>query len=314
MGPMDDGGRWYFSYTPTRDDEDALDALRRATALDVDAEVLSEMDWTAYQLVAERYRDNRVFLAGDASHLHPPYGGYGMNLGIGDAVDIGWKLSAVLQGWGSEALLDSYEAERRPVHIRTIEEAMFNHTHSSESLASAELEHDGPSGDAARSVAKQRIVDEKSREFYTLGVVLGYRYDDSPVIVSDGTNAPPEHYREYQPCAKPGGRAPHYWLDGESTAPGASLFDRFGDGFTLLETIGDGDAMPLVAAANARGVPLERVVIDDPELRALYGARYALIRPDQHVAWRGDASPHNVDELLDVVTGLMTTSVAETVG
>jgi 2-polyprenyl-6-methoxyphenol hydroxylase-like FAD-dependent oxidoreductase len=164
LGPMDDDGRWYFGFTPRPGLEDAVEALRSATALDIDPEVLSVGDWTAYRLVADRYRAGRIFLAGDACHLHPPYGGYGMNLGVGDAVDIGWKLAAVLQGWAGETLLDSYGIERRPVHLRTIDEAVINHSQSSASLATDALENDGVTGEAARASAKERILAEKVRE------------------------------------------------------------------------------------------------------------------------------------------------------
>ena len=305
MGPMDDGGRWYFGFTPRDgEDGDALAALRRASGLDVEPEVLSVGDWTAWQLVADRYRTGRVFLAGDACHLHPPYGGYGMNLGIGDAVDIGWKLAAVLQGWGGDVLLDSYETERRPVHLRTIEEAVFNHTNSSGSLLLEGIEDDGPHGDEIRRTAGDRIRATKQREFDTLGVVIGYRYENSPVIVEDG-NAPPAHYRDYVPSAAPGGRAPHLWLtQGESTAQGNALYDHFGAGFTLLITTGDeAAAAPLLAAAKARHIPLTALAIEDPELHRLYEKRFVLIRPDQHVAWRADQIVDDVDALLTIVTG-----------
>lgn len=304
MGPMDDDGRWYFGFTPQPGLEDPVQALRLATGLDLDPEVLLTDDWTAYRLVAERYREGRVFLAGDACHLHPPYGGYGMNLGVGDAVDIGWKLAAVLQGWAGDALLDSYGIERRPVHLRTIEEAVINHNRSSGSLVTESLEEDGADGDAARTTARERILHEKVREFDTLGVVLGYRYDDSPVIVGDGTDAPPHHYRDFTPSARPGNRAPHYWLEADSTAYGAALYDRLGDGFTLLVTQGDDTgAAALRASADKLGVPLTTLAISDPALHALYGARYVLIRPDQHVAWRADALPADAAPLLTIVTG-----------
>lgn len=305
MGPMDDGGRWYFGFTPKEgEDGDTLAALRRACGFDIDPEVLSVGDWTAWQLVADRYRQGRVFLAGDACHLHPPYGGYGMNLGIGDAVDIGWKLAAVLQGWGGEVLLDSYETERRPVHLRTIEEAVFNHTNSSGSLVLDGIEDQGAHGDEVRAQAGDRIRATKQREFDTLGVVIGYRYDNSPVVVEDG-QAPPAHYRDYVPSAVPGSRAPHLWLtEGESTTQGEALYDHFGNGFTLLVTSGDeADAAPLLAAAQARNIPLKVLAIDKPELRDLYDKRFVLIRPDQHVAWRADQIVNDVDALLTIVTG-----------
>ncbi|WP_053063769.1 FAD-dependent monooxygenase [Caballeronia mineralivorans] len=157
----------------------------------------------------------------------------------------------MLQGWGGDALLDSYGEERRPVHLRTIDEAVINHTHSSESLAIEELEADNAAGDAARRTASEHIVEWKTREFDTLGVVLGYRYDGSPVVFDDGSTPPPTHYRDYVPSACPGGRAPHFWLSsGDSTARGEALYDRFGEGFTLLVTAGPATAAtPMLAHA-----------------------------------------------------------------
>lgn len=299
LGPMDSDDRWYFSFTPKHDSDDPVEMLRRATGLPLDPEVLSSGDWTAHELLAERYSEGRVFLAGDACHLHPPYGGYGMNLGIGDAVDLGWKMAAVLQGWGGERLLESYAAERRPVHERFIEEAVINYATAAERMASEELERPGAEGDALRLEAGERIAATKQREFRTLGVVLGYRYAGSPVVVADGSVAPPEHYSDYVPSAFPGCRAPHAVL-----ADGSALFDRFGPGFTLLVTEGEpAAANALVLAAQAAGVPLTVLAPGLPELRALYGARMVLIRPDQHVAWRGDTLPDKPGALLDTVRG-----------
>lgn len=299
LGPLDRGDRWYFSFTPKHDDDDPVEMLRKATGLPLDPEVLSSGDWTAHELIAERYREGRVFLAGDACHLHPPYGGYGMNLGIGDAVDLGWKIAAVLQGWGGDALLDSYQGERRPVHERFIQEAVINYATASERLASSDLEQPGPEGDALRRAAGPRIAETKQREFRTLGVVLGYRYAGSLIVVPDGSAPPPEHYSDYVPSAHPGCRAPHAWL-GEDDA----LYDRFGPGYTLLVTAGDpARAHALAGAARQIGMPLTVLALLDPALRALYGADLALIRPDQHVAWRGDALPADPRALLDTVRG-----------
>jgi 2-polyprenyl-6-methoxyphenol hydroxylase-like FAD-dependent oxidoreductase len=299
MGPLDRDDRWYFSFTPRHAEDDAVEMLRKATGMDLEPEVLSSGDWTAHELIASRYRGGRAILAGDACHLHPPYGGYGMNLGIGDAVDLGWKLAAVLQGWGGAGLLDSYEAERRPVHQRFIQEAVINYATSSEQMASDALEHPGVEGDRLRAEAGPRIAATKQREFRTLGVVLGYRYVDSPIVVPDGSEAPPEHYSDYLPSAHPGCRAPHAWLD-----EGASLYDRFGTGFTLLITGGEDDqtgVAGLLEAAHGAGLPLTVLAPRHPGLEALYGARLALIRPDQHVAWRGDALPADSRALLDAV-------------
>jgi len=222
-----------------------------------------------------------VFLAGDACHVHPPFGGYGMNMGIADAVDLGWKLAAVLQGWGGPRLLDSYEAERRPVHEFVMDEAVANHALLPTHMWRPGLDHATPEGARLRAEVGAAIKAAKVREFNTLGVVLGYNYSGSPIVVADGSAPPPRHFKDYVPSAHPGCLAPHAWL-----ADGSSLYDHFGAGFTLLVT--DDSAAPSV---NSR-VPLK--VLREPSVRDLYQARHALIRPDQHVAWRGDALPAGV--------------------
>ena len=287
MGPMDGEGRWYFMVTLPPDVKDLDDAtIRRrvceAVGRNVDIEILTRDIWAAHRLIADRYRNGRVFLAGDACHLHPPFGGYGMNLGIADAVDLGWKLAATIQGWGGPALLDSYEIERRAVHQRTIEEAVANYRVLSAQLIKDSLDDDSEEGERARADVGAEILETKTREFMTLGVVLGSRYRESPIIVEDGSAPPQEHSAIYEPSAHPGCLAPHAWL-----ADGSSLYDHFGLGYTLL--ILDKTAAPnaLAQAAERAGVPLTIVALSEPGLRALYGASLALIRPDQYVAWRG---------------------------
>jgi FAD binding domain len=225
-----------------------------------------------------------MFLAGDACHLHPPFGGYGMNLGIADGVDLGWKLAAVLRGWGGEGLLESYEGERRPVHLRTIAEAVENYRTLSDQLLKNDLDADGAEGERARAAVAKEILATKTREFDTLGVVLGSRYDDSPIIARDGSAPPAEHYAHYQPSAHPGCLAPHAWLD-----DGSSLYDHFGLGYTLvlLDDSAAVLAQEIEDAAAEAGVPLARLDLRGSKLDALYGAPLALIRPDQFVAWRG---------------------------
>ncbi len=304
LGPMDTDGLWYFMATqlPGRAerDPDPADMIRRSTGLaGLDVEIVGTDPWVARRLIADRYSEGRVFLAGDACHLHPPFGGFGMNMGIGDAVDLGWKLAARLQGWGGAALLDSYEAERRPVHERTMAEAVANYSVLGNHLARPGLEAAGAQGDATRQEVGEIIGATKPREFKTLGIVLGSSYSGSPIVVADGSPPPVAHPSIYIPSAHPGCLAPHLWL-----ADGSSLYDRFGPGFTLLVTAGDADGAEGVrAAALARGVPLSVVVPDDGRLGPRYGARYALIRPDQHVAWRGDALPGDADAWLAHVTG-----------
>ena len=304
LGPMD-GDLWYFMATRLPDGTDVLaldpaDLVRRGTGIgNLPLDVVRSDPWTAYSLVADRYRDGRVFLAGDACHLHPPFGGFGMNMGIGDSVDLGWKLAATLQGWGGSGLLASYEAERRPVHQRTIDEAVANYAVLSNQFVRSALEEEGPESDAARQQVSDSIRTTKGREFHSLGLVLGARCVGSPIIVPDGTQPPPEHITDYVPSACPGGLAPHAWLD-----DGSSIYDHFGPGLTLLATDGppNGVADPLLREASARGVPLTVAAPDHVALHERYGARFALIRPDQYVAWRGDDLP-DPGPLLECVTG-----------
>ena len=305
LGPMDRHGLWFFMATKLPDDVDPasvdpVELIRRGTGmLDLDIEVVRTDPWSAYSLIADRYADRRVFLAGDACHLHPPFGGFGMNMGIGDAVDLGWKLAAVLGGWGGAGLLETYEAERRPVHQRVIAEAETNYATVGNQLVRPLIEAPGPEGEATRREVGDEILRTKWREFKTLGVVLGYRYADSPILVPDGTAPPPEHPSDYVPSAVPGCLAPHLWL-----ADGSSLYDHFGPGYTLLVTDGsEAGADALVRAAEARGLPLAVVAPGDGRLPQAYAARFALIRPDQHVAWRGDALPDDPAPLMDRIAG-----------
>ena len=305
LGPMDEAGLWFFMATKLPGDVDPasvdpVDLVRRGTGLsDLALEIVGTDPWVAHRLVADRYATARVFLAGDACHLHPPFGGFGLNMGVGDAVDLGWKMAATLLGWGGPELLATYEMERRPVHERTIAEAVINYGAVGNQLVRPGLEDPGPLGDATRREVGDIIEATKVREFKTLGIVLGQRYASSPIIVPDGSEPPAEHFMLYVPSAHPGCLAPHLWL-----ADGSSLYDHFGPGFTLLVTDGDGTEADRFAAADlARHLPLKIVAPDDRRLRGRYEARFALIRPDQHVAWRGDALPANADGLLARIAG-----------
>lgn len=304
IGPMDEGDLWYFMPTGlpegmTYKDDEIAEVIRISTGIDCDYEVLSSDEWVASRLIADRYSEGRAFLIGDACHLHPPFGGYGMNMGVADSVDLGWKLAAVLQGWGGEGLLDTYEEERRPAHQFVLDEAEKNHSMLPNHLFRPGIEEDSAEGEAIRREAGALIQASKRNEFYSPGVMLGYRYEDSPIVVYDEAGEAFTWTRDYVPAAAPGCRAPHHWL-----ADGRSLYDLFGAGFTLL-VLGDVDGADIAAAvheAEAAGVPLEIVTLASPELAIRYEARRALIRPDQHVAWRGDAWPVETG-LLEMVTG-----------
>ncbi|MEY8097193.1 FAD-dependent monooxygenase [Falsihalocynthiibacter sp. S25ZX9] len=293
IGPMDTGDLWYFM--PTGIDaanapslEAAADMIRAATGIDTEIEVLSSDEWVASKLLADRFRTDRTFLIGDAGHLHPPFGGFGMLLGIGDAVDIGWKLAAVLQGWGGTALLDSFEVERRQTAQFVLDAAEANHTILANQLILPHIEEDTPEGVAARQEAAAMVRKHKHGEFYARGVVLGYCYCNSPAIIDDGTQKDWKRSIDYTPSATPGCIAPHCWLADDS-----SLYDHFGQGFTLLIT----DKVDAQEIAKARktaedvGMPLTVFAPKDGRLAKLYGAPLVLIRPDQHVAWRGEVVP-----------------------
>ncbi len=266
---------------------------------EIDAEILGTDPWTARMMLADHYRNDRIFLVGDAAHLNPPWGGHGFNTGIGDAVNIGWKLAAVIDGWGGEGLLNSYEAERRGVAERTIREAAANMRVLAPELSNQEMGASGLAGENARRAAAQTILAAKDREFHSLGLVLGYQYDTSPVIVADGTPPLPES-QHYEPTARPGARLPHLWLP-----DGTSLYDRLGNGLSLLR-LGDGaDVAPFMQSAAVRGVPLTVLDLRDQALEKIYGASLLLMRPDQHLAWRGTSVDRPTAEaIIDRVRGI----------
>jgi len=293
LGPMDSGDKWFFMPTKLRDgvklsNADAAAMIRIATGIDLPYEILSSDEWVASRLIADKYRDRRIFLAGDACHLHPPFCGYRMNMGIADSVDLGWKLAACLQGWGGPALLDSYTLERRPVHEYVMDEAVANHSVLANQFWENGLDAPTPDGEALRKKTGALILETKARELRTLGVVLGYHYENSPIIIADGTKPPKRDFRHYVPCARPGCVAPHLWLE-----DGRFLYDTFGKGFTLLAMVetSDQDVQAVGETARNIGIPFTLVVRNDSTIRHLYQAKFALIRPDQHVAWRSNEMP-----------------------
>ncbi|MGE0742636.1 MAG: FAD-dependent monooxygenase [Hyphomonadaceae bacterium] len=289
IGPMDQNDLWYFMPTIVGRDkqytnEEMLALIRRSTGIDLPYEILSSDEWVASALIADKYTEGRVLLAGDACHLHPPFGGFGMNMGIADSVDLGWKLAAHLQGWAPRELVESYEIERRPIHQFVIGEAAANHSVLPQQLVREQLEEDSAEGKAARKNLAKVIRKAKKQEFYSLGVTLGYRYKNSPIIAYEAYDDW-EWSREYESSAAPGCRAPHHWLE-----EGRSLYDLFGQGFTLL-VLGDvegGDIAHAWRESSRLEVPFKVVKLESPELVQRYRATRALIRPDHHVAWRGD--------------------------
>jgi 2-polyprenyl-6-methoxyphenol hydroxylase-like FAD-dependent oxidoreductase len=283
----------------TPENADRAGYLRRAVGRDVEVEWTDVNVWRRRSLVAERYGTGRVLLAGDAVHQLSPTGALGMNSGIGDAVDLGWKLAAVLQGWGGVRLIDSYDAERRPVGERNVRMATSFYQHNEAfSHWSPALEEDSAEGQRARREFGALLENQIGGEFRTLGLQIGYVYEDSPICISDGTPPQPDDPANYVASARPGARAPHVWL-----SDGRSTLDLFGRGFVLLRFSGAPDAAALTAAASACNVLLGVVDVDVPEAAAIYKRRLVLVRPDGHVAWRGDALPPDSAALIDRVRG-----------
>ncbi|MGQ4437002.1 MULTISPECIES: FAD-dependent monooxygenase [unclassified Streptomyces] len=297
---------WQYFAGPTPEGVDGDDweqvkqLIFKAVGREIDVEPLSGGAFGENSLLAPRLDYGRVMLAGDAAHMVSPQGGFGMNSGIGDAADLGWKLAALVQGWGGPMLIPSYSIDRREA-VRFIQlGSEANHALGAIELVQPGIEEDGPAGDAVREAVKTDILERKLVQFKRMGGQLGYRYSSSPVIVRDGTEQPPPAFADYTPSAAPGNRAPHVWL-----ADGSSLYDHLGLGFTLLD-LGDRDTSDLFKHAERRGIPLQVFTPADEDreaLRALYARDAALVRSDHHVAWRGDELPADVEHLLDVITG-----------
>jgi 2-polyprenyl-6-methoxyphenol hydroxylase-like FAD-dependent oxidoreductase len=289
-------GKQFFD-APAAVDADRL--FEEVVGRPVPHEVISIRRWTARNVVADRYRVGRVFLAGDAAHLNHPASGLGLNTGLGDAVDLAWKLEATLAGWAGPGLLDSYEIERHPVGVRNVGHASMTYDTERTQNPHPEIAQDTAAGAAARHAMGEAIMRTQTRKFITDGIALGYRYEPSPICCSDRAPAPALTISEYHPTSYPGGRAPHAWL-----AAGRSTIDAFGHSFTLMRFGADApDANPIEQAFGARRVPLDIVTIADPGIGELYERRLVLVRPDGHVAWRSDELPADPHALVDRARG-----------
>ena len=285
------------------DDASIIRVMQRCTGADIPVEIISHSPWTAgAALVAERFADRRVFLAGDSVHLFTPTGGFGMNTGIDDAANLSWKLAAMVQGWGGPNLMASYEPERKHIAIRNTNQARQFARTAGSVVPPAEIEQPTAAGDAARREVGA-LLSTFNEEFASIGVQLGARYDGSSIVTEDGT-PPVDDFFVYRPTTIPGGRLPHSWI-GSGRQFGDSLFDHLGVGFTLLRVGDDApDGQAFEEAARARGIPLKVLSIPGTEdLRDLYEKRLILIRPDQHVAWRGDSAPDDLDRLMAKAIG-----------
>lgn len=275
VGPLDLQGTWWAISTGTESVESDLAAANIVKGLvgaEIDVQVLATDPWQARLLLADRYREGSLFIVGDAAHQNPPWGGHGFNTGVGDAVNLAWKMAAVHQGWAPEALLDSYQSERRPIAVQTIELAAKNMATLSADLA-------GPVSSSGQKrhedLRAETIRETKGSEFYADGLIFGYGYGPSSGLQSPS----PEMYI---PREEPGNRLPHRLVNGRP------VFDTLGTDFSVL---GDSTAIaPLLEAAERRGIPVVHVPTAEPEI--------LVVRPDQHIAWVGYACP-DPDEILD---------------
>jgi hypothetical protein len=227
-----------------------------------------------------------------------------------DSVDLGWKLAAVVEGWGGQHLLDSYEPERRPVALRNVEEASENLRRmlSPRLKLSRAVFEKGTAGEIARREFGDAYTEMMKREWFTLHIHLGYIYENSPIIWSDGTPAPNDPVMTYIQTARPGSRAPHVWLSSDR-----STLDLFGREFVLLKLDTKLHVLPFVQAAEQRGVPFKVVELQSPEVRSAYVNNLVLVRPDGFVCWRSDKVPANPLGVIDRVRGEVTVQARKNV-
>jgi 2-polyprenyl-6-methoxyphenol hydroxylase-like FAD-dependent oxidoreductase len=276
------GGLGVDPATETRTPEEIVQNL---LGEQLEIEVLSTDAWRARMLLADRYASQRVFLVGDAAHQNPPWGGHGFNTGVGDAVNVGWKLAAVLNGWAPEALLATYEEERRPIEAQTIAVSAKNMKTLSTELGDPRLfGGDQEFSEVVESVAAA-ILSSKDAEFHSLGLTLGYDYEHSSLVTTAHGGTHEFDDRSYVPTARPGHRLPHFWF-----APGDSLFDHLGREFSLVGDLSLPAAASIMTAARQLGLPLTGVDLGHGGRANLFEAPLVLVRPDQHVAWRGAAT------------------------
>lgn len=306
-----DGHGTYLVHNHLNHGEGDFDAVDRDASIrtilgvgdDFAYEVVSKEDWTGRRLVADRIRDGRVFICGDAAHLWVPYAGYGMNAGIADAFNLSWALGAVLDGWADPGILDAYQAERQPITEQVSKLAM---EHALKMMAARGavpegLGDAGPEADALRAETGRFYYDLNVPQFAAAGLNFGYFYENSPVISYDGEVPPGYTMGAYTPSTVPGCRAPHFWLPG-----GRSLYDAFGRAYTLLRFDERADIAPFEQAMADHGVPLTVLDIEPGEHPAEYRHALVLCRADQHVAWRGDQLPAGLPALVARLRGTPT--------
>lgn len=303
-----DGRETFLLHNYLRQEETEFDSVDRDWAIrtilgvgsDFRYEILSKEDWIGRRLVADRLRDRRVFICGDAAHLWIPMAGYGMNAGIADAANLAFHLASHLDGWGGSAALDAYEAERLPITEQVSKFAMDHALalQKEREGVPAGIEDPGPAGAQVRRAAGTALYDLNVKQYCCAGLNFGYFYDASPVTCYDGEGAPPYTMDQFTPSTAPGCRVPHLWLDKQQ-----SLYDALGDGFTLLRTDHNVDVSALAKAFEQRGAPFKLLDVDASAAGRSYQFSLTLVRSDQHVVWRGHQSPLDPASLVDLLRG-----------
>lgn len=295
------GDRKEFTFhTMLPADTDFKPILREKIGFDCDLAIRHVTSWRPHLLLAEHYGTGRVLMAGDAVHLVIPTGGLGMNTGVGDAFDLSWKLAGAIHGWGGEGLIESYEIERRPVAQRNIEASGWAADGAALWLPyiTPEVEAEGPVGDAARARLAEAFKRDHGRMHGMVGAETCYSYAGSPLVAHEPGNRPHWDISRIVPHGRPGIRIPHMWLK-----DGRPLHDLIGDGFTLLDLSGNFDASGLQSAFADIGAPFEICRIEEPRLTEFFNASAFLLRPDLHIAWRGDAAPEDSEMIARMATG-----------
>jgi 2-polyprenyl-6-methoxyphenol hydroxylase-like FAD-dependent oxidoreductase len=288
---QDEADTWtlHVDLGPDVSDEDPIgdprEFVTRALGKPIElTEVLATSVWRPTALLADSYGRGRILLAGDSAHTMIPTGGHGMNTGLGDAFNLGWKLAGVVRGWGGPRLLDSYELERRPVGQRNCYASLENAGVHLQYRAVAN--RDLVAADTAEGNAQRAAVAEflaaNDGENTSLGIELDVRYHDSSIVCTPDDAPPPWHQRAFVPTVRAGHRAPNIVVGQNKT-----LFDQFGPGFTLVDACRDPAAKLLVDEAEAVGMPLHHLVLEDSRCCGLYEYRLVLVRPDLHIAWSG---------------------------
>jgi 2-polyprenyl-6-methoxyphenol hydroxylase-like FAD-dependent oxidoreductase len=298
---------WLYRDEPSFDSVDRDWALRTILGVgqDFQYEVISKEDWVGRRLVADRFRDRRIFICGDAAHIWIPHAGYGMNAGIADAANLSWKIAGTLNGWAPPAILDAYEQERRPIteQVSRFTTDIAQKVMTQRREIPPEVEWAGPVGAATRARIGKEAYDLDIQQQCCGGLNFGYFYERSPIIAYDGEPHPVYTMHEFTSSSVPGCRAPHFWLRDRR-----SIYDALGPGYTLLRFDADVSCNGIAEAAARRGVPLTMLDVDTSEARALYACNLVLVRPDQHVAWRGDREPADPLGVIDLLRGASTHS------